>query len=180
MTPNNSKLRIAYWLVAILGYFAFFLGILYFLIAIHFSIAPEYYNSLQLSSTMLKIEVKDGLVVSSNLSNMPLWLIWLVFLQGIAIFCTIGIMCNFGKRIIQAVREAKVFSDKNPNLFRKIGLGFLILAGLSLFDIGITGDVQKFEIQFKMSYILAALFAYILAEIFQEGNRLEEESKFTV
>lgn len=181
MTTKNSKLKIAYWLVWITGYGSFFLGGLFLLIAIHFSIAPHHYDSMQLSSTMFSIEIADGAVqTSGKLSEAPLWQVWMVFLQGLVIFTVIGLMCIYGMKIIQSVRNGRVFNTDNPKWFQRIGLGFLILTALTFADVTVSGNVHQLELDLKMGYLLAALFAYILAEIFQEGNRLEEESKLTV
>ncbi|MCH8546993.1 MAG: DUF2975 domain-containing protein [Cryomorphaceae bacterium] len=180
MGTKNSKLTVAYWLVWLTGYGSFFLGGLFLLIAIHFSFAPHHYDSLELSSTMFSVQVVDGNLQTTNLSQASLWRIWLVFLQGLAIFSIIGVMCIYGRRIIQSVRKGKVFNVNNPKWFQRIGLGFLILAALTFADVTLSGEVYKLEMNLKGGYILAALFAYILAEIFQEGNRLDEESKLTV
>lgn len=69
---------------------------------------------------------------------------------------------------------------RRVNYRKRIGLGFLILTALTFADVTVFGNVHQLELDLKMGYLLAALFAYILAEIFQEGNRLEEESKLTV
>jgi len=84
------------------------------------------------------------------------------------------------QKVIESVKEIKTFQKRNVSSFRRIGKYLLIIFILVSYS-SITfqqGGTSGFHISFEL--LILALLAYIMAEIFMEGNKLSEENKFTV
>lgn len=84
------------------------------------------------------------------------------------------------QKVIESVKEIKTFQERNVSSFRRIGKYLLIsfiLVSYSSFTFQ-QGGTSSFYISFEL--LIIALLAYIMAEIFKEGNKLSEENKLTV
>lgn len=86
---------------------------------------------------------------------------------------------QFGK-VLQSVQRLKTFKAINVHAFRKIGYYCLGIAALSFFNYWDFENYTKSSISVSLDVILIALIAFILAEIFKEGNTLMEENQLTV
>lgn len=177
---TTSKLSLAYWLVWITGYGSFLLAGLFFFIGIHFSVQPDVYEGIHFSGTSFSMEIVDGEHQSGGIPEHSLPLVWLALARAAAFFVLVGLMSILGMRIIRTVRNGRVFSADTPQRFRYIGYGFLLMTAIAAIDISLEAGATAVGLELKLGYLLASLFAFILAEIFREGNRLEEESKLTV
>ena len=178
---KNSKLTLAYWLVWITGYGSFVLAGVLLILGVHYSFQPEAYDGMTISGNMISINITEGGAESgATINDHPAWLIWLAFLRGTAILVVVGVMSRFGVKIIKAVQKGRIFIKDNSRRFRSIGAGFLVLMVITFFEFSVGPGNTSFTAQMKFGYLLAALSSFILAEIFEEGARLEEESKLTV
>lgn len=84
------------------------------------------------------------------------------------------------QNVIESVKEINTFQEQNVTSFRKIGkylLVIFVLMSYSSFTFQ-QGGISGFDISFTL--IILSLLAYIMAEIFKEGNNLSEENKLTV
>lgn len=89
--------------------------------------------------------------------------------------------------ILKEVELGNYFSDKNINLFKKIGnifisytVGVLILRFL-LASIGESTFNFFNELKGEFTFLIpAGLAFYILAEIFEKGKQVEEENELTI
>ena len=106
--------------------------------------------------------------------------LYFCFIQYI-LFLYLSFLCvKEFQRVIESVKELKTFQDTNVLSFRKIGkylLTMLLLTSYSYygFERGVISEVS-----FSSTLLILSLLAYIMAEIFKEGNNLEEENKLTV
>lgn len=84
------------------------------------------------------------------------------------------------QNVIESVKEIKTFQKRNISSFRNIGKYFLIISALSSYYsyTFVEGGIRGIYISYM--YITLALVAYIMAEVFSEGNRLSEENELTV
>jgi len=84
------------------------------------------------------------------------------------------------QKIIESVKEIKTFQQRNVLSFRRIGKYLLIIFILMSYS-KLTfqqGGTSGFYIPFEL--LILSLLAYIMAEIFKEGNNLSVENKLTV
>ena len=86
----------------------------------------------------------------------------------------------FGK-VIASVKNRKTFENINAFAFKRIGIYCFIIGIISSYD------YYDFETQYKLTRIslnltfyIIALIAFVLSEIFKEGNKLKLESDLTI
>lgn len=179
MATKNFKLTLAHWLVRIIGICVFVFAALFFFVGIHLAIAPHHYDWLHLSSEIFIYDCVKGELVRPGPPERSLWTLWF-FLENLIFYLILGVIFIYFGKILHSVRNGMVFRNEMPGWLRRIGLCFLIIAPLVIFHIGPTEKGFQFGTHMHLGYLLAGLFAFVLAEIFKEGSRLNEESKLTV
>lgn len=85
-----------------------------------------------------------------------------------------------GLRVIAAMDHFETFRRENVQHFKMVGALFLWLALLDTIDFFWVGGKFWFNFELPVTNLVAALVAFLLAEIFREGNRLMEEQELTV
>ena len=101
------------------------------------------------------------------LQSVGLLVLWLLIIREI-------------KRVIRSVKGLTTFRSSNSGAFRKIGKYCLGIALLSAFKwISLEGH-SFFGIYFQFMPLAFAMAAFILAEIFEEGNKLYEAEQLTI
>ncbi|WP_299824283.1 DUF2975 domain-containing protein [uncultured Pontibacter sp.] len=101
------------------------------------------------------------------LQSVGLLVFWLLIIQEI-------------KSIIKSVKGLETFRSSNSKAFRKIGKYCLGIALLSAFKwIGLEGH-SFFGLYFQFMPLAFAMAAFILAEVFEEGNKLYEAEQLTI
>lgn len=88
-------------------------------------------------------------------------------------------LTQFG-RVLKSVRKLETFHQTNVEAFRKIGYYCLLITGLSTFNYWAFSDYTKSSFSISINVLLISLIAFILAEIFKEGNNLMEENQLTI
>ena len=90
---------------------------------------------------------------------------------------------EFGK-IISSVKALQAFRTENIESFRRIGKYLLVIflvSGVHFIGTQTAGTSSaKVGFDFDTMPLILMLVAYVLAEIFKEGNRLYEEEQLTV
>ena len=84
------------------------------------------------------------------------------------------------RKVIKSVENIRTFQQQNVQVFRTIGkysVFYFLLSSYSYY--GFEQGVQA-SYNLHLTSLIIALFAYILAEIFKEGNKLAEENSLTV
>ncbi|WP_111708464.1 DUF2975 domain-containing protein [Lutibacter citreus] len=84
------------------------------------------------------------------------------------------------QKIIESVKSHKTFGIQNVNSFRKIGT-YIVVSVLFTMYTSVNfeqGGYSGFSISFNQLFL--ALIAFIMAEIFKEGNILKEENNLTI
>ena len=132
--------------------------------------------SISENGMTLSTETEEGLdVVDVN----PWGFILNTILMIVKVVLVI-IMLDQALLVINSIKSLETFQKQNVAAFRRIGQMFI-----GLFLVGILG-VQFIDTGYHVSFhfnfvpLLGTLAAYILAEIFKEGNRLMEENKLTI
>lgn len=180
MKTKNLKLSVAYWMCWFLSLSSFFMSGVLFLSAIFLSFDSDLYNSVELVPLGVKYYFVEENMQGTPIADLQPWNFWWLFFQNIVGFAVLGLIFLFSRRIVHLVQRGKMFSSKQIKWFNGIGIGFLILAAITIFGPDFTEETRRATFSFNVKFIFAALFSFILAEIFQEGNRLNEESKLTV
>lgn len=84
------------------------------------------------------------------------------------------------QKVIGSVKELKTFQETNVLSFRKIGKYVLIIFIITCYSALTFQNGRISGFYFTPNLLVLSLLAYIMAEIFKEGNNLEEENKLTV
>lgn len=106
--------------------------------------------------------------------------LYFTFLKFTATLILVFLAIHQFSKVLRSVRELETFKAINVSAFRKIGYCCLGIAALSFFNYWNFENYTKSSISVSLNVILIALIAFILAEIFKEGNNLMEENRLTV
>ncbi len=162
---------------------------------IHYQFSPEMYSNIELSDFDFKnssslstssfettsvigtkpishdaVKIQDA----SNLSLIVLYLqsvvilgIWILILQQIS-------------QLIRSVKALETFRESNSTTFRMIGRYCFMLFIISGFRWMETDTASFMGIYINYLPLICMLGAFILAEIFKEGNKLHEAEQLTI
>ena len=81
---------------------------------------------------------------------------------------------------MESVKSLKTFQTNNVISFRKIGKYIFIIFLLTSYTSIQFENGGQSQIQFSFTPLLFMLFAFIMAEIFKEGNKLKVENDLTI
>lgn len=110
-------------------------------------------------------------------SSVSLYFTYLKF-GGIIILVFLSI--HQFQKVIHSVNNLHTFQSLNVRSFRKIALYCILIFFLNTFSYWDLGTYIAQTVIFNTTPLLIALFAFIFAEIFKEGNLLMEENNLTV
>jgi hypothetical protein len=112
-----------------------------------------------------------------DISNFSLYILSFQFVVGtLLLILVVRELLN----IIRSVKGVKTFQTKNVQSFRKIGLQCLVLAVLRGFYFLDAEGISRMGFSLDFSLVAFVLAAYIMAEIFKEGNKLFEQDQLTI
>ena len=187
---RNSLLSIANFFCQ---FFKLFFGVSITLITIfflHFQFDKNFYDewnfekpgndSLILIKSESSIGEKSLIDEKQKLSGWNKVSLYFNYLKYTTILIFLVLSINQFRRVLESVRKLETFHQTNVQAFKKIGNYCLLMGGLSVFSYLEFGNyaVSSFTIPFNVLFM--ALIAFILAEIFKEGNHLMEENELTV
>jgi len=102
------------------------------------------------------------------------------FLQKSILLFLVFLCINEFRKVIKSVKTITTFQQQNVLSFRSIGkymIFYFLLNSITYYGFE-QGNQTGFSLEFTP--LIITLFAYILAAIFNEGNRLAEENSLTV
>lgn len=84
------------------------------------------------------------------------------------------------RKILKSVQDLETFNSRNVKAFRTLGYLCLAMAALnSVLLLSTNQDaVKNFSVDFNFLYFMLA--AFIMAEIFKEGQNLSEQDQLTI
>mgnify|MGYP006266416531 CR=1 FL=1 len=140
--------------------------------------ADNFYVSEELDSISWSTdELEEGV----DLSQMPVWLGVAVSVYWFIIGAIYVLILNQVSRLLNSMEAISTFYEGSIEAFRKITRLFVALFVVSLVALSWKGaDSYTFGIEADPIYLVYALIAWVLTEVFKEGNRLHEETKYTV
>jgi hypothetical protein len=169
------------------------------IIFIHIQIDKEAYNDLKINHTDPQTTLSVGINKSySNkwenpynevyvLEKLTTTTIYLIYFKFACIFALLFLSIKEFQNIIQSVKRLDTFRLNNILSFRKIGKYLILYFMLTLLYFTLSfkntlyfgqGGFSQTSISFTP--LLFALISFILAEIFKEGNKLQQENELTI
>lgn len=146
--------------------------------------ASSFVINLGSSKIYVGTEVTEGSEVLS-INNIKTSSLIFNFIKLSAILFLSFLCLKEFQKVIESVKEIKTFQKRNVSSFRSIGKYLLIIfilvsySSISFQQGGTNSlDASSFNISFELPIL--ALLAYIMAEVFKEGNMLSEENNLTV
>ena len=136
------------------------------------------YSSAGSEVSYKKVEVNSREAVKlSQLSHLS---VYVLYPQSVGLLFFWLLIIKEISHIIKSVKGLQTFRSSNSNAFKNIGLGCLGIALLSAFKWTGVNGYSFFGLYFQISPLAFALGAFILAEIFKEGNKLYEAEQLTI
>lgn len=188
---NNNLLRLATFAARFILALDILLGLIlvFFMIAwpMELSFLKEIYIVQDSSIFTFETELTPdrGVPLSPPLSEFGAFYFYFTCIRSLTMVAILFKIIQLSIRIIKSISSLETFRFENVFSFRKMGQLFLIWFVLAipsikpLTEFGETiGLTMTTTLNFK--YALFALVCFVLAEIFQEGNKLMEENKLTI
>ena len=161
------------------------IGITLFLV--HFHITPSAYEDFKITkpenSSFLKFESEDSIGKEQldfdqmKLTDWKIGSLLFTYFQYAAILILIYLSIDQFSAVLKSVKKLKTFQKTNKIAFRKIGYYCLTIFFLSILTYWEFGNYSKSSISISLNPVAFSLFAFILSEIFKEGNKLKEENE---
>jgi hypothetical protein len=169
------------------------LGFLYLTcLLILYHVAPDYFGTKYLNLTGLFGQVGYSVQSVFHLSeetaalhpfalkNIKPFAFWVIYLQFSAILCCCFMVFREGIKIINSVKEVQSFKQGNVVSLKKMGKYFFFIFLLSGFTFVVADHAHFIGISFNFTAFSLMAASYIMAEIFKQGNVLQEEVQSTI
>jgi hypothetical protein len=123
-----------------------------------------------------KLEGKDVYTIDKILKTS----LYINYLKLIAMLLFMFLATKEFQKVMQSVKDLKTFQKNNAHSFRKIGKYIFIIFLLSSY-VKVSFQQGGFsQTNINLTPLLFVLVAFVMAEIFKEGNALEEENDLTI
>ena len=164
-------------------------------VLVHWHISPETYKDVIVtidSSNEVRYVFKhndtlagpvDNTLVAGTegtLSQLSHVSFYIHFLQTVGHFIILILIVNQIIRVIRSVKALETFRGDNSQAFRKIGVYCVAIALLTCFKWFEVSNHERMSFSVGVVPLAFALGAFILAEIFKEGNKLYEAEQLTI
>jgi len=160
------------------------------IVLIHWHIDRDFYSEKVLTSGFLNKSTigysvttrwtTDTLKAPLTLSNVKPASLYFCYIQiSMTLFLT---FLTFKEclKVIRSVRLIQTFKKANIKSFRSIGKYFLLIFILTSFSVVYFKQGMFYGLSLSFTPLILMFVAYILAEIFKEGNDLSEENQLTI
>jgi hypothetical protein len=159
------------------------------ILLIAYQVAPEKFSGTQFTPLEVDVRWMDLKIINSPdfeqrgsiaLGKSFSVLLYLIYLQIITVFFLGWLVVREFKKVIYSLKQLHTFQDYNVEAFRKISKYFLVIFIISNFSFYMIGSEGYLTLALDIKFAVLAIASFILAEIFKEGNRLQEEHQLTV
>ncbi|MCK0157393.1 DUF2975 domain-containing protein [Cellulophaga sp. F20128] len=172
----------------ILWIFIFTISTLFF---IHFQINKDFYKDMEIkfnepsgfnisSSETLFTQNSEGDKKSSSIQQITTASLYINYIKFTAVLLFYFLSLKEFQKVIESVKHLKTFQLNNVNSFRRIGKYAFIIFILSSFTFITYQHTATSGFQISFTPLILMLLAFILAEIFKEGNMLRKENDLTI
>lgn len=192
---KNKLLNIAIIICKSIRIFYFLIFILLTGFFIHFQISPETYkeanfnyknssNFVIIKSTSWKAHDANGVVLEDKkvfrLDKISKSSLYINYMKLGAVLLFIFLSTKEFQKIMESVKNLKTFHTNNAASFRKIGKYLFVIFLLISFVNVQFQQGGKSGIHIQLTPLILMLIAFIMAEIFKEGNLLQEDKDLTI
>lgn len=115
-----------------------------------------------------------------GIKNIKRFSLYVVYLQFCAIFFCSFLIFKEGINIINSIKCLESFKEGNVNSFKRMGKYFFFIFLLSGFALVVADNGEFRGIFFNFTAFSLMAASYIMAEIFKQGNVLQEEIENTI
>lgn len=190
---KNRLLNIAIGICRLIKICYLFLFILLTIFFIHFQVDREFYKNNETSFNhkpngiihfskhikwkMINAGEDEKVFTLHKISTISFYVI---YFQLIGILLFLFLSTKEFQTVMLSVKNLKTFRRKNMVSFKKIGkyiIGYFLLTSYVSIRFK-EGGISGYYI--SLTPLIFVLFAFIMAEIFKEGNYLEEENELTI
>ncbi len=192
---KNTILNITIFLCGLSRVFYALFGMVLLFFFIHLQVSPSFYDDFYWVETEQKNEIPT--IIHSKIksadeinwkedteaypvSSITTFSLYYTFFQLMGILTFFYLATFEFQRVVESVKDLKTFQERNVKAFRRIGNYFLGIAAFSFYSHIAFGNNFVTEIEERFVTLFTILIAFILAEIFKEGNKLQEENQLTV
>ena len=84
------------------------------------------------------------------------------------------------QKVLQSVMSIQTFQIINVQSFRRIGIYILVIFLLTSYDYIVFQQGGFSRVHFSFTLLPLMILAFIMAEIFKEGNLLKTENELTI
>jgi len=102
------------------------------------------------------------------------FMIWFLYICGIL---TLAVLV-FGHLILRTIEKGLPFDFKNPLYFRYVGIFFLLLSAAFFIKLFFYGTILTFFC--AGVFLIFALLAFIMSEVFRQASLIWEEHQLTI
>lgn len=188
---KNKMITLGQGLCRFVQLFLILFAALFTFVLIHWHFSPDSYALVELPDidqegfTMQRfriISVSDGepdpgSILLSEL--FPVMLYWL-YVRTLILLTLTYLIFRALRSVLSSIRSLETFRNDNISAFQQIGKYALWIFFLTSFNLWIVPGDSNVNLNLALGPLLIAVFAFIMAEVFKEGNQLMEDSKLTI
>lgn len=185
MTKNNLLNTAIIICKGIQGLLILVFGILT-LLFIHIQIDKEFYQDKIVTVEKSSIsysnsrDIDDPATKNLTLDEMSTGSLYVTYVRFSILLLIVFLSIGEFKKIMISVQNRHTFQNNNVKSFRKIGTYCIIYFFVSSFYFYQFKEADFTGMSVSFTPALFALFAFIMAEIFKEGNSLLEDKELTI
>lgn len=159
-------------------------------IFVHLQIDRNFYSSKNITintnsenysfAAKWKVNTDEDYNKIFTIKNIKTSSIYLMYFKYIGMLIALTLCIKEFQKVMESVRAAKTFGEGNVVSFRRIGK-YILIYGILASYVSMSFENGGFRgINLPFTALFLMLFAFIMAEIFKEGNLLKEENDLTV
>ncbi|MDO6801598.1 DUF2975 domain-containing protein [Wenyingzhuangia sp. 1_MG-2023] len=191
---KNTLLKVAIVICKIIRVSYIVIFLIFTGVFVHLQMNPSSYEKVKFNietvddGTFLQykysdyIKEKEGSSQSQELTldKMKISSLYFNFIKTSLLFWFTFLCVKEFQAIIESVKAVKTFQENNVLSFRKIGKYLLFISVITMFTYYTFKNGARISCSVSYKILVLSLISYIMAEVFKEGNNLEEENKLTV
>ncbi len=192
---KNSILNLTIFICGASRFIYVMFGIVLLVFFVHIQVNPDFYDSFYWKESVedntipniihSKIQSYDEVDWTKSpkthaINSITTFSLYYTFFQLMAILTLFYLSIFEFQKVVESVKNLKTFQERNVKSFRRIGNYFLAVYLLSIYSYVAFADDFTTEIELEFVSIFIILIVFVLAEIFKEGNKLQEENQLTV
>ncbi|MGV3704096.1 MAG: DUF2975 domain-containing protein [Arcticibacter sp.] len=187
---KNPLLNVAMFTCKVFCFMQLAMLLLITVVLVHWHVNREFYSEMVLTSGFLSKSTigysvttrwtTETLKAPLTLSNVKPASLYFSYIQIAMILLFTFLAFKEFLKVIRSVRLIQTFKKANIKSFRSIGKYFLLIFILTSFSVVYFEQGMFYGVSLSVTPLILMFVAYILAEIFKEGNDLSEENQLTI